>query len=107
MVERLAFRCLVFFAFIAVSVAGAHADGSVALSGRQLDPLRVEKIGDYVRNEIAADHFAGAVVLVQQHGKPVLLQSYGVRDTATNAPMTWIRSSGSIRCRSRSPRPPL
>ncbi|MGC2084985.1 MAG: serine hydrolase domain-containing protein [Bradyrhizobium sp.] len=88
MVERLAFRCLIFFAFIAVNVAGAHADGSLALSGRQLDPLRVEKIGDYVRNEIAADHFAGAVVLVQQHGKPVLLQSYGVRDTASNAPMT-------------------
>jgi CubicO group peptidase (beta-lactamase class C family) len=30
----------------------------------------------------------GAVVLIQQHGKPVYLKCFGVRDVATNLPMT-------------------
>ena len=31
---------------------------------------------------------AGAVVLIQQHGRPVYLKSFGVRDVATKLPMT-------------------
>ena len=30
----------------------------------------------------------GAVVLIQQHGKPVYLKCFGVRDVATRLPMT-------------------
>jgi CubicO group peptidase (beta-lactamase class C family) len=88
MVERLVFRCLVFCVFVAISIAGARADNSVAMSARQVDPQRIAEVGDYFRNEIAAGHLAGAVVLVQQHGRPVLLQSFGVRDIATQVPMT-------------------
>src|ERR1700749_1128266 len=88
MVERLMSRCLVFCAIFAVAIAGARADELSEAAARQLDPQRVEKVGDYFRNEIAAGHLAGAVVLVQQHGRPVLQQTFGVRDVATQAPMT-------------------
>jgi CubicO group peptidase (beta-lactamase class C family) len=88
MVERLMSRCVIIFAFVAMLTASAHADNSVAESARHLDPQRIEKVADYFRNEIAAGHLAGAVVLVQQHGRPALLQSFGVRDVATQMPMT-------------------
>jgi CubicO group peptidase (beta-lactamase class C family) len=88
MVERLMSRCLVFCAFFAMVIAGARADELSEAAARQLNPQRVEKVGDYFRNEIAAGHLAGAVVLVQQHGRPVLQQTFGVRDVATQAPMT-------------------
>ncbi|GLH82011.1 serine hydrolase [Bradyrhizobium sp. SSBR45G] len=37
---------------------------------------------------MAAGNIPGAVVLVQQHGSPVLLQSFGFRDPASRAAMT-------------------
>src|SRR5205823_9729894 len=48
----------------------------------------LDQMGDYVRNEITTGNIPGAVLLVQQHGKPVCLQSFGVRDPASSQPMT-------------------
>lgn len=45
-------------------------------------------VGDYMRNEIATGRIAGAVVLIQQHGQPVLFESFGVRDVDGKRPMT-------------------
>jgi CubicO group peptidase (beta-lactamase class C family) len=46
------------------------------------------RIGDYVRNEIASGKIPGAVLLIQQHGQPVLFESFGVRDVDSQRPMT-------------------
>ena len=51
-------------------------------------PDRLERITEFFNNEIATGKLPGAVVLIQQHGKPVYLQCFGVRDVATNVPMT-------------------
>jgi CubicO group peptidase (beta-lactamase class C family) len=88
MFERLISRRVISYALLALLTASAHADEPATEAARNLDPQRVEQVGAYVRNEIAAGHLAGAVVLVQQHGRPVLLQSFGVRDVATQLPMT-------------------
>jgi CubicO group peptidase (beta-lactamase class C family) len=88
MVERLMSRCLVSCAFIALVIAGVRAKELSEAPARTLDPQRVEKIADYFHDEIAAGHLAGAVVLVQQHGRPVLQQAFGERDVATHVPMT-------------------
>jgi CubicO group peptidase (beta-lactamase class C family) len=48
----------------------------------------LKRVGDYVRNEVAAGRIPGAVVLIQQHGKPVFFENFGVRDAATKTPMT-------------------
>ena len=48
----------------------------------------LERIGDYVRNEVVTGMIPGAVLLIQQHGKPVYLESFGVRDPGSSQPMT-------------------
>jgi CubicO group peptidase (beta-lactamase class C family) len=48
----------------------------------------LDQFGDYVRSEVAAGSIPGAVMLIQQHGKPVELECFGVRDPATKQPMT-------------------
>src|SRR5690349_15697626 len=53
--------------------------------------LAVEKLGpieDFVNGEIAAGHIPGAIVLVQQHGKPLYLKWFGKRDPDRGTPMT-------------------
>jgi CubicO group peptidase (beta-lactamase class C family) len=51
-------------------------------------PDRLERITEFFNNEVATGKLPGAVVLIQQHGKPVYLKCFGVRDVATNVPMT-------------------
>jgi CubicO group peptidase (beta-lactamase class C family) len=41
-----------------------------------------------VQNEISTGRIPGAVVLIQQHGHPVLFESFGVRDIDRKRPMT-------------------
>jgi CubicO group peptidase (beta-lactamase class C family) len=48
----------------------------------------LDRIGDYIRNEVATAKIPGGVLLIQQHGKPVHLESFGKRDPETNWPMT-------------------
>ena len=48
----------------------------------------LDRIGDYIRNEVGTGKSPGAILLIQQHGKPVYLESFGVRDPETGQPMT-------------------
>src|SRR5882672_9534959 len=49
---------------------------------------RLDRITEFFNNEVATGKLAGAVVLIQQHGRPVYLKCFGVQDVATMAPMT-------------------
>jgi CubicO group peptidase (beta-lactamase class C family) len=49
---------------------------------------KLARAGDYIRNEIATGKIPGAVLLIQQHGRPVYFEKFGVRDVATRLPMT-------------------
>jgi CubicO group peptidase (beta-lactamase class C family) len=51
-------------------------------------PDKLDRITEFFNNEIAGGKLPGAVVLIQQHGKPVYLKCFGVQDVATKAPMT-------------------
>ncbi|MES2752922.1 MAG: serine hydrolase domain-containing protein [Pseudomonadota bacterium] len=53
-----------------------------------LSPQRLERITDYFNAEVVNEKISGAVVLVQRHGKPVYLRSFGEIDTVTGEPMT-------------------
>ena len=57
-------------------------------SRRSFSRAALDRIGDYIRNEVATGKIPGAVLLIQQHGKPVYFESFGVRDIATKLPMT-------------------
>ncbi len=51
-------------------------------------PDKLERITEFFNNEVATGKLPGAVVLIQQHGKPVYLKCFGVQDVATKTPMT-------------------
>src|SRR5713101_3542230 len=48
----------------------------------------LQRVGDYIRNEIATGKIPGAILLIQQHGQPVYFENFGVRDVATQLRMT-------------------
>src|ERR1700694_331507 len=85
-------RVVATLALLTVAIAVGRPDGaganpplSVAAS---LSRAELERVGDYVRNEIATGKIPGAVVLVQQHGHPVYFESFGVRSVESRLPMT-------------------
>jgi CubicO group peptidase (beta-lactamase class C family) len=45
-------------------------------------------VGEFFRNEVATGKISGAVVLIQQHGKAVYHESFGVQDVVSKAPIT-------------------
>jgi CubicO group peptidase (beta-lactamase class C family) len=78
-------------AAVLVLAAGslASAEGTFDIpKGAHFNKQKLEKIGEFFRNEIATEKIPGAILLIQQHGKPVYHEFFGVRDTETKAPMT-------------------
>jgi CubicO group peptidase (beta-lactamase class C family) len=64
---------------------------STAACGAEANAPSAEKlqlIGDFFENEVATGKISGAVVLIQQHGRPVYLKTFGLRDVRTGRPMT-------------------
>jgi len=85
-VRRLRFAVsfpLFLFVLFPACVPEMHAREALAPSVAGLD-----RITAFFDGEVAAGRIPGAVVLVQQHGKPVYLKTFGVRDVATKLPMT-------------------
>src|SRR5690242_19538558 len=77
---------------LAAHLVGAGSTISARAQGNPDAPApsaaKLERITQYFDNEVATGKLAGAVVLIQQHGKPVYQKSFGVRDVATKLPMT-------------------
>jgi CubicO group peptidase (beta-lactamase class C family) len=63
----------------------AKSPTAVAFS---FSPAKLARVGDYFRNEIATGKIPGAILLIQQHGHPVYFENFGVRDIASQRPMT-------------------
>src|SRR6202035_1749596 len=51
-------------------------------------PEKLQRVGDYIGNEISTGKIPGAVILIQQHGRPVYFESFGLRDVESRRPMT-------------------
>lgn len=67
------------------------ANGSQAASVADMpapNPEKLRLLTQYFDNEVATGRLPGAIVLIQQHGRPVYLKCFGVRDVATKRPMT-------------------
>ena len=63
----------------------AESEASVAGS---LSRAGLERIGAYLHDEVVTGNIPGAVLLIQQHGKPVYFESFGVRSVTTKLRMT-------------------
>jgi CubicO group peptidase (beta-lactamase class C family) len=71
------------------AIGSALAQGTFDLPvGAHFNLQKLERIGEFFRSEIANGKIPGAIVLIQQHGKPVYFEKFGVRDVATKLPMT-------------------
>jgi len=71
----------------AAAVSTGRAESPLPVSaGFSQDGLAL--IGEYMRNEVSTGKIPGAVLLIQQHGRPVFFESYGVRDAESQRPMT-------------------
>src|SRR3954454_18420540 len=72
----------------AASIAPARAEsGFDRPAGALFNLQKLERIGEFFRNEIAEGRIPGAIVLIQQHGRPVYFEKFGVRDVTTGLPM--------------------
>jgi CubicO group peptidase (beta-lactamase class C family) len=67
----------------------ARAQGTFDLpAGARFNPEKLARVGEFFKNEVAAGKIPGAILLVQQHGKPVYRESFGVQDVVSGAPIT-------------------
>src|ERR1700759_3466555 len=64
------------------------AGGARAEQPRPFSAEGLAKVSDYIRNEGATGKIPGAILLIQQHGKPVYFENFGVRDVATELSMS-------------------
>ncbi len=65
--------------------ASEEAQPAVA---RHFSSEKLQRVENYLHKEVTTGHIPGAVLLIQQHGQQVLLQSFGLRDAASRRPMT-------------------
>src|SRR5689334_9566476 len=84
-------RCLAVVA-LAIFLAGGWLHdvraGLKAPDAPTFSRAALDRFGDHVRSEVTAGKIPGAVMLIQQHGRLVDLECFGVRDPGTGAPMT-------------------
>jgi CubicO group peptidase (beta-lactamase class C family) len=67
----------------------ARAEGTFDIPpGAHFNPDKLAKISEFFKNEVAIGKIPGALVLIQQHGKPVYHESFGVQDVVSKAPIT-------------------
>jgi CubicO group peptidase (beta-lactamase class C family) len=71
------------------AVPSARAEGTFEIpAGAHFNQDRLAKVGEFFKNEVTTGKIPGAIVLIQQHGKPVYHESFGVQDVVSRAPIT-------------------
>jgi CubicO group peptidase (beta-lactamase class C family) len=88
--SRHVLRSLACAAILTIAAAPpVSAEGTFDIPpGAHFNPEKLARVGDYLRDQVAQGKIPGAILLIQQHGKPVYHEFFGVRDVATKAPMT-------------------
>ena len=88
--SRHAVRSLISGALLTIAaIPPAFAEGGFDIpAGAHFNQQKLQRIGEFFRGEIADGKIPGAILLIQQHGKPVYREFFGVRDVATKLPMT-------------------
>jgi CubicO group peptidase (beta-lactamase class C family) len=82
-------RWLVAVALLTAAASSARAEGSFDIPpGAHFNPQKLERVGDFLRDQVAQGKIPGAILLIQQHGKPVYHEFIGVQDVVSKQPMT-------------------
>ncbi|MHC2439051.1 CubicO group peptidase (beta-lactamase class C family) [Bradyrhizobium sp. USDA 4451] len=81
--------CAAAVAAAALAAPVARAEGSYEIpAGAHFNPDKLAKISEFFKNEVATGKIPGAIVLIQQHGKPVYHEAFGVQDVDSKVPIT-------------------
>jgi len=81
------FACGALLMIAAGSVA--RAEGTFDLPpGAHFNPQKLERVTEYLDKQVADGKIPGAILLIQQHGKPVYHHFFGVQDVVSKQPMT-------------------
>jgi len=88
--SRHVLRSLLCGALLAIAAApSVRAEGTFDIpAGAHFNQARLAKIGKFFKNEVTTGKIPGAIVLIQQHGKPVYHEFFGVQDVVSEQPMT-------------------
>ena len=57
-------------------------------AGAHFNPQKLARIGEFFQDQIANGKIPGAVLLIEQHGKPVYHERFGVQDVVSKRPMS-------------------
>ncbi len=82
-----AFACGALISFGAMSSAWAEGTYEIP-AGAHFNKDKLAKISEFFKNEVATGKIAGANVLIQQNGKPVFHETFGVQDVVSKTPIT-------------------
>uniref|UniRef100_A0A318CZ44 Serine hydrolase n=1 Tax=Kangiella spongicola TaxID=796379 RepID=A0A318CZ44_9GAMM len=76
-------------AVVLTAPAFSHTEGTYEIpAGAHFNPDKLARISEFFKNEVATGKIPGAVVLIQQHGKPVYHEAFGVQDVVSKVPIT-------------------
>ena len=82
-------RVLVCGALMLGAPALARAESTFDMpAGARFNEAKLAKITEFFTNEVTTGKIAGANVLIQQHGKPVYHQIFGVQDVVSKTPIS-------------------
>lgn len=79
---------IVLFTGLILSAVSAAPLGKTDPAGAGFSAERLSRINAYFEREVALKRIPGAIVLIRRHGQIAYYESFGVRDPATDAPMT-------------------
>src|SRR6266851_480966 len=89
MYSRHLLRSLLCGALLTVAAASVSAEGTFDIPpGAHFNQDKLARIGEFFKNEVTTGKIPGAILLIQQHGKPVYHELFGMQDVVSKAPMT-------------------
>src|SRR6201747_2829273 len=81
--------CVLACGALNLAASPGRAEGTFDIpAGAHFNPDKLAKITEFFKNEVDTGKIAGANVLIQQHGKPVYHQSFGVQDVVSKTEIT-------------------
>jgi CubicO group peptidase (beta-lactamase class C family) len=90
MYSRHVLRSLLCGALLTIAAAPiARAEGTFDIpAGAHFNPQKLARVGDFLHDQVTQGKIPGAILLIQQHGKPVYHEFFGVQDVVSEQPMT-------------------
>ena len=88
-INEMAYRTVVAALTVALLITASIGRAEPLVSQRDgFSRAKLDRITDYMQNEVATGKIPGAIFLIQQHGKPIYYEKFGVIDVATKRPMS-------------------